>query len=197
MNWQIMIGALSLIGGIGTLALDPGFFLIGSVLGIPLLLWGMRRKGLFTKRVQFRSSAKSSSPKEKIFHASGVSFYEDNIRSLAYPNPDWALSASEIAKNRMEDSRIFRFRYVSTPVELVPEGNPSQAQGSLSILIAGKTVGYLSSADEQRIRKLQNGKDAPSLTATVSGGAYKIVGSNGNVTKGEAGFRVDLTVNNR
>jgi len=51
MNWQIIVGAIFLIGSIGCLA--DGFvnFMLALLIGGGLMYWGLRKKGYFKKKV--------------------------------------------------------------------------------------------------------------------------------------------------
>lgn len=62
MNWQIIVGVLILIGGIGNLTEDFGVFLFGVLTGAALLYWGLRKKGIIKKSLFPKTSPVQAAP---------------------------------------------------------------------------------------------------------------------------------------
>ena len=76
MNWQLIVGILLLIGGIGNIVSDLGVFLFGLVAGVTFILWGLKEKGF-----QFKKGAIGKRQlTEETLRAVGVSYYEKNIQ---------------------------------------------------------------------------------------------------------------------
>ena len=86
-----------------------------AVLG--LLLFLAKKKGLIKWPVS-QPKKEDRTLKEETFYAVGVSYYENNIRKLAYRNPDWSLTAQQVVERGRVGRKIFKHNYVNRPVKL-------------------------------------------------------------------------------
>lgn len=192
MNWQIIVGAFFLIGGLGSLANDLGSFLLGTIAGGCLLYWGLRKKGVIRKPAKQLPAARLLT--EETFHAAGVSYYENNIRKLACTNPDWQLSAEQISSSGKAEKRIYRHNYVNRPVKLVPQPDNEHDPNAVAVIIAGELVGYISREDNLHVKGIIENRGIKSLSGFIGGGEYKIVHEDGSITKNECGFSVNIRI---
>lgn len=195
MNWQIIIGALLLIGGLGNLTQDFGAFAFGIISGGVLLYWGLKKKGLLKCKKSLSQPADAvRALKEENFHAAGVSYYESNIRKLANTNPDWTAPVTQIIKTGKAGKRIYKDHYVNKPVKLVPEPENPHDKDAIAVIIAGELVGYISREDNTQVKDILDNREIKSISGFIGGGEYKIVGEDGDVIMGEYGFSVNVRI---
>lgn len=192
MNWQIIVGGFLFIGGLGNLTEDFGAFLFGVLIGGCLLYWGLRQKGLINKTAKQIPAGRTLT--EETLHAVGVSYYEDNIQKLACKNPDWQLSAEQIVNSGKAGKRIFRHTYINRPVKLVLQPDNEHDPNAVAVIIAGELVGYISREDNLHVKDILENRDIKSLSGFIGGGEYKIVGKDGDITKDEYGFSVNIRI---
>lgn len=194
MNWQIIVGTLCLIGGLGNLTKDVGAFLFGIALGAVLLYWGLKKKGYIKTKKASPQSSEHRTLTEETFHAVGVSYYENNIHKLACINPEWKLPAAQIASNDKVGRRVFKHNYINKPVKLQEEPNNPHDKNAIAIHIAGELVGYISREDNLHIKDILHNHEIKSLSGFIGGGDYKIVGEDGTVTKDISAFSVTVRI---
>lgn len=189
MNWQIIVGVLLLIGGLANITENFGAFLFGILAGAALLYWGLRKKGVLHKKV----SSGVRQLTEETLHAVGVSYYENNIRKLAYPNPKWARPAATVVEEGDAGKKIFKYYYGNKPVELKPENNPHD-KNAVAVYIAGELVGYISREDNLHVRDILKNREIVSISGFIGGGDYKVVSETFDTTPGEVGFSVTVRI---
>ena len=192
MNWQIAIGIFFFIGGLGNIFKDFGAFVFGSTVGLCLLYYGLRKKGLIKSNNPNRSITRTLTVED--IHAVGVSYYEDNIRKLAYNNPDWNLSAAKIVSEGKAGKRIFRYNYVNRPVKLQFEPENPHDKHAIAILIAGELVGYVSKDENVHVKDILQNHEVKSISGFIGGGEYKVVSENKGIMKSENGFSVNVRI---
>lgn len=190
MNWQIIVGAFLLIGGIGSIRDNIGSFVVFSVIGIALLYFGLFKKGFF-------KSSKSNATrtlKEETFHAAGVYYYEDNIKKLAYLNSDWKLRSKEAIQNGKAGKRIFHYNYVNRPIKLQPEPNNENDKNAVAVFIAGELVGYISRSDNIHVKDILQNHDVKSISGFIGGGEYKVFENDGTISKDTIAINVNIRI---
>lgn len=193
MNWQIIVGVLFLIGGIGNIFTDFSTAIIALLIGIALFYWGLKRKGFIKKSVP-QKRIEGRKLIEETFHAVGVVYYEDNIRKLAYSNPDWKLTAAQIVESGKAEKRIFKYYYANKPVKLQMEPDNPHDENAISVIIAGELVGYISREDNIHVKDILEHREIKSLSGFIGGGEYKIVGDDGTVSKYTSGIYVNIRI---
>lgn len=193
MNWQIIVGTIFLIGGIGNLIDDFGAFVFGVSVGLVFLYFGLKKKGLIKKPTPQKESD-CRTLIEETFHAVGVCYYEDNIRKLACGNPDWKLTSSQIVKSGKSGKRIFRYYYVNKPVNLQIEPDNPHDENAISVIIAGELVGYISRDENVHVKDILEHREIKSLSGFIGGGEYKTITDSGKEIKDEIGFSVNVRI---
>jgi len=195
MNWQILIGAFFLIGGLGNLTENLGAFLFGVAIGAALLYWGLKKKGIIKSRKTFSQvSNELHTLMEETFHATGVSYYESNIQKLANTNPEWTTPATQIIRSGKAGKRIYKNHYINKPVKLIPEPENPHDKNAIAIIIAGELVGYISREDNLHVKDILDNREIKSISGFIGGGEYKIVGEDSDVIRGEYGFSVNVRI---
>ena len=193
MNWQIIVGIIFLIGGVGNLINDFGAFVFGVSVGLVFLYFGLKKKGLIKKPTPQKESD-CRTLVEETFHAVGVCYYEDNIRKLACSNPDWKLTSSQIVKRGKSGKRIFRYYYVNKPVKLQIEPDNPHDENAISVIIAGELVGYISREENVHVKDILDHREIISLSGFIGGGECKTVTDYGNEIKDEIGLTVNVRI---
>ena len=130
---------------------------------------------------------------EETFHAVGESYYENNIRKLAYPNPKWARPAATVVEEGDAGKRIFKYYYGNKPVELKPENNPHD-KNAVAVYIAGELVGYISREENLHVRDILKHREVVSISGFIGGGDYKVVSETFDTISGELGFSVTVRI---
>ena len=189
MNWQIIVGAILAIGGIANISSNFGAFLFGLVSGVALILWGLKKKGVLPKK----GTSGARQLTEETLHAVGVSYYEGNIRKLAYPNPKWARSATKVVEEGDAGKKIFKHYYGNKPVELKPENNPHD-KNAVAVYFAGELVGYIAKEENLHIRDILKNREIVSVSGFIGGGDYKVVSETFDTISGESGFSVTVRI---
>lgn len=190
MNWQIIVGVILLIGGIGNMVDNIGTFILCTPIGIVFLCFGFRKNGI----IKTVSKTESRTLKDEIFHVAGVCYYEENIKKLSNVNPDWKLSPKKVVEIGKSEKRIFHYNYVNRPVKLQPEPENEHDKNAIAVFIAGELVGYISRADNIHVNDILQNREIKSVSGFIGGGEYKIVGSEGTVSKDESDVGVSIRI---
>ena len=132
--------------------------------------------------------------KTEIFPVAGVPYYEENIKKLAYCNPDWKLTGSQIKKNEKGNQKIFRYYFVNKPVKLVPEPSNEHDKNAVIVFVAGEKVGYISRTDNIHVKEILKKHEIKYITCFVGGGMYKIVSENGNISRDEEDLHIKVKI---
>lgn len=193
MNWQIIVGVLFLIGGLGNLTEDFGTVIFGLAVGFALLLWGLKKKG-YVKKTAVSHQIEDRTLKEETFHAVGVSHYENNIRKLTCSNPEWKQTTAQIRSSGKVGKRIFKHNYINKPVKLIIEPNNPHDPNAVAVIIAGELVGYISTEDNIHVKEILQKHEIKSLSGFIGGGEYKTVTDDGHVIKDEVSFSVNVRI---
>ena len=190
MNWQILVGILFLIGGIGNIATDFIVFLFGLVVGAALIFWGLKKKGFqFQKKILGKRQLT-----DETIRAVGVTYYERNIQKLAYRNPGWDRSVETIIEDGDSERRIFQYNYKNKPVQLIIENNNPNDKNAVAVHIAGELVGYISKDENIHVRDILKNHEIKSLSAFIGGGKYKVVSDNHDINYDQLGFSVTIRI---
>lgn len=189
MNWQIIVGVILALGGIANIFNEFGAFLFGLAGGCALIFWGLKKKGILRKK----ETSGTRQLMEETFQAVGESYYENNIRKLAYPNPKWARPATVVVEEGDAGKRIFKHYYGNKPVELKPENNPHD-KNAVAVYIAGELVGYISREENLHVRDILKNREIISVSSFIGGGDYKVVSETFDTISGELGFSVAVRI---
>lgn len=193
MNWQLIVGVLCLIGGIGNILEDFFAFLFGVASGALFLYLGIKKK-ILVKQSNSSEVHESRTLCQEDFKAVGISYYESNIQKLANVNPDWKLSTAQIVMDGKTDRKIYHYNYVNKPVKLIREPNNIHDENAIAVQIAGELVGYISREDNVYVRDILENREIIAISGFVGGGEYKIVSENKDVFKSSIGNNVTVRI---
>ena len=140
------------------------------------------------KRINGISDATSNSNGKEIrseedFRAAGVYYYSKNVQSLAKVNPQWNLSAKELVEKGKVMEKVFHYRYINSPVELVHEPNNKEDPNAVAILIAGKKVGHIKREENVHVLDILKNHRVLSISSFIGGGEYKVVSKDESVVE--------------
>lgn len=189
MNWQIIVGVLFMLGGIGNITTSFGAFLFGVLIGVAFILWGLKKKGFLFKKGNFGKRELT----EETFRAVGVHYYEKNIKKLASQNPKWAKSALDIVSTGEAGKYIYKYNYVNKPIKLVLENHPND-KNAVAVYAAGELVGYISRDDNVHVRNILKNRKVVDLYGFIGGGEYKVVYSADNIARDSMNFSVTIKI---
>lgn len=192
MNWQIIVGAIFFIVGIGSIASDFGVFVFGFLVGGALIVWGLHKKGIINIRKLLMK--KSPALLEENLWLVGVSYCISNIEKLKRKDSRWSMSAKEIIEAGLAGKKVYRYNFNNNPVELNPEPNNPHDKNAIAVYIAGLKVGYISKEENLRILGILNTRDIKSISCFVGGGDYKVVSGNGDVFEGEHSISISVRI---
>ena len=190
--WQIIVGAFFLICGISAIAEDIAVFLVGVLLGIILIIWGLQKKRIIDIRKLI--TGKEAPVQSLVLHAVGSTYYESAFRSLEIENAIWNKSAKEILAFGKADHRIYRYNYMNTPVVLTHEPNNPNDPNALAIHVAGRVVGYIGREQNSFVLGLLKQNRIKTISCFIGGGEYKVISADGSTTKFETGNSVTINL---
>lgn len=191
MNWQIIIGAFFVIGGLGNLTKNFGAFLFGLILGGGLLYWGLRKKGVIKKKSPIKQDR---SLKVETFRIAGSHYYTENINKLATTNPSWKLSAKQLISDGRVNKRIFRYHYTNKPVELISEPENVHDNNAVMVQVAGEKVGYISREENIHVKELLDNHEIKYISCFIGGGPFKYANESGELVHDELSLTVDVKI---
>ena len=197
--WQIIVGVILFIGGIGNITKSMGAFFTGIILGGLLIFLGLKKMVLIPKS---HGKTQTILPppdgqrtlREENFKAAGVNYYESNIHKLACLNPDWKLTKKQISDTGRADRKIFKNNYINQPVKLIFEPDNPHDPDAIMILVAGEKVGYIRSDENERVRFILENREVISISAFIGGGEYKFLSDQGEILNGSFGFSVNVRI---
>lgn len=188
MNWQIIVGIIFLIGGIGNITSNIGAFFFGTIVGAALLYWGIRKK-------KGKSAINSSRELQtETFRVVGVNYHLDSIHKLACSNPDWKCTAPQIISKGKAGERIFRYNFINKPVKLIPEPDNEHDKNAVAVYIAGELVGYISRDDNRHVLDILNKGDIKYISGFIGGGEYKVIHENKEISKFEDNISIKVKI---
>ena len=197
MNWQIIVGIILLIGGIGNVASDFGVFLFGVLVGSALLYYGLYRKGIVKSPLAKLFPGKFSEKpplKKETFYLTGVSYYEKNILKLVETNPMWSFSPDQIRSKGLDCNIVYRYRYTVKPVQLVEEPKNPNDKNAVAAYMSGQLIGYIKREDNAHIKHVKNHSTVKSISGHITGGEYKIIYDDGNMEHNSKSFSVKIEI---
>lgn len=109
------------------------------------------------------------------YKVAGVSFYEDNIMSLALRSSEYTLSKRELIEEGLTDERVWEYEFYPDKVEVVPEPDNPEDPKALKVLVDGVHVGYIKKGSCARLRRLMDGDRIQRIDVEMGGGRYKYV----------------------
>lgn len=113
--------------------------------------------------------------KNERFKLAGCSHYEDNIMSLATPNPDYDLSSREIKESYNERDKIPEYQFFHAKCELIPEPTNKYDPNAIKVLIDNILVGYIKAGSCSHVKKIMADSTARFYVDEMGLGDYKTI----------------------
>lgn len=131
---------------------------------------------------------------DDVFYATGTAYYPDSFKKILKLNKEHKSFPGTIIKNGHAGKRIYEYLYLDTKAKLVPEPTNKYDKNAVKVCVDGKTVGYIKREETGVIRDILKKTQIEYIRAFVSGGKYKIVSLNKEVTNVEEGFSVRINI---
>lgn len=147
-----------------------------------------------TQRPQIVDDATRKTIQHKV---AGVAHYENNILSLARPNPLYTKSAKEIIKAKAYNQNIYMYSFLKCPVELVPEPLNPHDPNAIKVIIGEKHVGYIKAGSCKHILNLIKEHRIIKIDYEITGGDYINVwhdGADHKIEKGRLNYGIALFI---
>lgn len=119
MNWQIIVGIIFLIGGIGNITNNIGAFFFGTIIGAVLLYIGLRKKGYFKKNVTHQYEVEGCA----------LAYSYDDVKF--YPPVELV---SKVNKTKLQ---------VGAEIRLVQEPENKVDSAAVALYLGNQKIGYL------------------------------------------------------
>lgn len=103
----------------------------------------------------------------------GVNYRVDNLMQLASENPEYHMSKTELIESGMDGQYIYRYDFLSQPVELIDEPDNPYDSKAIKVVVAGQHIGYIKRGSTGRIRNLRKSDRLIKVYAEIGGGPYK------------------------
>lgn len=146
------------------------------------------------RRTTIPAEHSGDSMREETFDIAGTHYCLSNIAKLATSNPDWRKTGKALANQGYAGRRVYRFRYVNKPVNLIQENDNPHDHNAVMVQIAGEKVGYISADEAPHVRDILNRHNVRFVSAFIGGGDHKEVFSDGSFQRyeGEPFVRVKI-----
>ena len=188
LNWLFIIGVFFVFCGVRYIFIDFSESITPIILGAIVAVLGW-----FKKKREIDKEASKSDKIEK-FYVTGTAYYKSNIAKLAVSNPDWKSTKAKLIKDGKADEEIYRFSYVNKPVKLIPEPTNEHDPNAIMVLFAGEKVGYISRADNKKVKYILDEGKIEYISGFIGGGEYKFINADGELEKDERPFSISVTI---
>lgn len=131
---------------------------------------------------------------DDVFYATGTTYYPDSFKKILKSNKEYKSFPGTIVKNGHAGKRIYEYLYLDTKAKLVPEPTNKHDKNAVKVCIDGKTVGYIKREETLAVKDILKKTQIEYIRAFVSGGKYKIVSLNKDVSDIEDGFSVRINI---
>lgn len=140
----------------------------------------------------------ASAPTRKLmtyeFNVAGIDHHMTSLQRLACKNPDYSLTASAVIKAGKAGRSIYQYNYIHKPVKLIPEPNNPYDKNAIQVLIAGEFVGYVPREECDTVGRILKQHEVKYISAFISGGKYKIVSEDRDISRGSNHHRIRVKV---
>lgn len=138
-----------------------------------------------------------NSIQEETFELPGTYYHKASIAKVANINPDWRKTCKTLINEEKDNKKIYRFMKTTKKAELVQEPDNPHDKNAVMVLVDGEKVGYISAEENLHVIELMKSNAIKGVSATITGGSYKIVYSEDEMEKGETGPYVEVKVKYR
>lgn len=109
-------------------------------------------------------------------HVRGVDNYKENIKAVAWENPDYSLTKREL-EEQYPDERVWQYNFDVKATLLLEPDNPVDPN-AIMVQANGRCIGYVPKGSTTHIRKLMESERIQSMSLNIGGGKYKEVYEN-------------------
>lgn len=127
------------------------------------------------------------------FEVAGIHYRMDNILKLATPMKKWKMTNEQILQ-KYPGKKIYKNYYINEPVQFVYEPTNPIDPNAIKVFINNLHVGYVPQSDCSSLKRLLETRPV-TISATVSGGEYKIVYGDGQKEEYSEPMVIKIRVN--
>lgn len=123
-----------------------------------------------------QAAAQAASKPRPVFethNVAGVNYRVDNLMQLASKNSEYHMSKTELIESGMDGQYIYRYDFLSQPVELIDEPDNPYDPKAIKVVVAGQHIGYIKRGSTGRVRNLRKSGRIIKIYAEIGGGSYK------------------------
>lgn len=181
----------AIMGGLSYLALCV---LAGAIEGC---IAGLMDPSENSEKTQNIDETKKNVLQTETFELPGAYHHKASIAKVANINPDWRKTCKTLINEEKDNMKIYRFMRTTKKAELVQEPDNPHDKNAVMVLVDGEKVGYISAEENLHVIELMKSNAIKGVSATITGGSYKIVYSEDEMKKGETGPYVEVRVKYR
>lgn len=193
MNWQIIAGAILIIGGFANITSDFGAFAFGIIGGALLAYWGLVKKGVLKSPLK-KLGGSAHANKSATYYLAGVNHYDNNIRKIAIPNPAWNYSDNQLLSRGLCEQIIYRYKLTSKVAELRDEPTNPHDPNAIAVYMEDLLVGYIKSEDIAEIKNIRKKHAVASIIGNITGGEYMTFHAYGEKEKDSRNFSINISI---
>ncbi len=127
----------------------------------------------------------------KNFYVAGTSYQQAEIESLASENFDYSLSKREIGEQYSDGDRIYKYEFLVTNVNLVPEPTNAHDSNAIKVIADNVHIGYIKAGKCAEVRNLLNSERNLSFAIEIYGGPYKTLYVDYNYETGKDEYTIE------
>lgn len=111
----------------------------------------------------------------KVYHVTGLSYYQDNILRLAVENTDYLMSRKTLVEDMRTNERIWKYEFYPLKVELVPDPDNPHDKNAIMVVVDGEHIGYIKKGSCSHLLKVISEGRIQSISCDIGGGPYKYI----------------------
>lgn len=128
------------------------------------------------------------------FNVVGTHYHEDSLKKLASLTEDWRKSVKTLIGEGKVGTKIFKYTYINKPVKIVPDPGNVHDKNAMKVLIAGEHVGFIPRDEAPYVKKILETTSVKYITASVRGGTYKVISTNGDKIETPDSVRIKVRI---
>lgn len=112
----------------------------------------------------------------KTYRVAGVTYYEDNILSLAQENDFYEMTKKELIEDGFENERIYEYDFCVSKFEVVPEPDNPHDKNAIKVLADGVQIGHIKAGSCSHLLNVIKEDRLTKIEGEIKGGKYKYIG---------------------
>lgn len=135
------------------------------------LVWLLIKRG----RKEQTEPSKASVPKKETHRVAGVSYHQEEIKSLGTKNPNYSMTRQAVQEAGLLGKWIKEYEFSPEKVELIPEpDNPYSENGNaIKVVVDGVHIGYIKDESSEHVGDLLEDGRIAKVSCTIEGGNKK------------------------